>query len=233
MRRAQGGTHATNQPAPLKPKLTSKIATIAFPMNIHALGRTEFSQTWQRMRAFTDARGRDTDDELWMTEHNAVFTQGVAGKPEHLLVNPTNIPVIKTDRGGQITFHGPGQAVVYCLIDLRRKAFGVRELVQRVESAVIGLLEEYDVAASGRRDAPGVYVNGNKIASLGLKVRNGCTYHGVALNVDGDLTPFSYTNPCGLVGMQMTRCADHGISLSTPEAGLALARHLQRRLEST
>jgi lipoyl(octanoyl) transferase len=199
-------------------------------LNITTLGRTDFSACWQRMRAFTDARLADTEDALWVTEHDPVYTQGVAGKPEHLLANPLNIPVLKTDRGGQITYHGPGQAVVYCLIDLRRKPYGVRELVRRIETAVVGLLAAQGVAAAGRVDAPGVYVAGRKIASLGLKVRNGCTYHGVALNVDGDLTPFTYTNPCGLLGMRMTRMTDEGVALSTLEAGTQLAQQLTHSL---
>jgi lipoyl(octanoyl) transferase len=178
------------------------------------------------MRAFTDARTPATPDELWLTTHPPIYTQGVAGKPEHLLSNPLNIPVIKTDRGGQITYHGPGQAIVYCLIDLRRKSYGVRELVRRIEGAVIATLAAHGVAAEGRTDAPGVYVRGRKIASLGLKVRNGCTYHGVALNVDSDLSPFATTNPCGLLGMHMTRCLDEGITLSTNEIGRELAEKL-------
>ncbi len=182
------------------------------------------------MRTFTDSRNADTEDELWLTEHDPVYTQGVAGKPEHLLANPLHIPVLKTDRGGQITYHGPGQAVVYCLIDLRRKPYGVRELVRRIEAAVVAVLAAHGVRAAGREDAPGVYVAGRKIASLGLKVRNGCTYHGVALNVDGDLSPFSHTNPCGLLGMRMTRMADEGIHLSTVDAGTQLAQQLTHTL---
>ena len=157
------------------------------------------------MRAFTDARTKETEDELWIIEHPPVFTQGVAGKPEHLLFNPPNIPVIKTDRGGQITYHGPGQAMLYVLLDMKRAGYGVRELVIRIESAVIATVASYGVVAYGKRDAPGVYVKLTeseeaKIASLGLKIRNGCTYHGVAFNVDMDLTPFSFINPCGFEG---------------------------------
>jgi lipoyl(octanoyl) transferase len=186
-------------------------------MKIVELGALTFEVAWERMRAFTDARRPDADDELWVTEH----------LPEHLLRNPHNIPVIKTDRGGQITFHGPGQAVVYCLIDLRRKPYGVRELVRRMEAGVIETLAPHGITAEGQIDAPGVYVAGRKIASLGLKVRKSCTYHGVALNVNMDLSPFEDTNPCGLLGMKMTQCSEHGLRKSTTEVGLALAQQLK------
>ncbi len=184
------------------------------------------------MRAFTDARLPETEDALWVTEHPPIYTQGIAGKPEHLLSNPQNIPVINTDRGGQITYHGPGQAIVYCLIDLRRKDFGVREMVRRLEQGVIDLLALHGVEAHGRLDAPGVYVAARKIASLGLKVRKGCTYHGVALNVDMDLSPFLTTNPCGLLGMEMTQCRAHGIANTAPQIGLELAQQLSRTLSA-
>ncbi len=182
------------------------------------------------MRDFTDARTPDTEDALWVTEHEAVYTQGVAGKPEHLLSNPHDIAVIRTDRGGQITYHGVGQAIVYCLIDLRRKPYGVREMVRRVEGGVIALLAAHGIEAEGKVDAPGVYVAGRKIASLGLKVRRGCTYHGVALNVNMDLSPFLNTNPCGLLGMKMTQCSELGFSESAPQVGLALAEKLSTTL---
>jgi lipoyl(octanoyl) transferase len=201
-------------------------------LDILTLGLTEFSACWQRMRDFTDARTLHSADALWVTEHPAVYTQGVAGKPEHLLSNPREIPVLKTDRGGQITYHGPGQAIVYCLIDLRRRPYGVREMVRRVEAGVITLLAAHGIEALGREDAPGVYVDGRKIASLGLKVRNGCTYHGVALNVDMDLSPFDTTNPCGLLGMQMTQCSALGMTESEPQVGLALAAHLMKALNA-
>ena len=200
-------------------------------MQIVQLGSSTFDATWQRMRSFTDARAPDAEDELWITEHPPVYTQGVAGKPEHLLRNPRAIPVVKTDRGGQITYHGPGQAIVYCMIDLRRKNYGVRELVRRMEGGVIATLAAHGVEAQGRVDAPGVYVAGRKIASLGLKVRKGCTYHGVALNVDMDLSPFFDTNPCGLLSMKMTQCSEHAICLRAPEMGLVLAHHLNETLD--
>lgn len=195
-------------------------------MQIVQLGALPFDVAWARMRAYTDTRTPETEDALWITEHPPIYTQGVAGKPEHLLANPHNIPVIKTDRGGQITYHGPGQAIVYCLIDLRRKSYGVRELVRRMESGVIATLSSHGVIAEGRVDAPGVYVAGRKIASLGLKVRKGCTYHGVALNVNMDLSPFQTTNPCGLLGMKMTQCSEHGMTQTAPQVGQELAQQL-------
>lgn len=189
------------------------------------------------MRAFTEARGATTEDELWLVEHDPVYTLGVAGRLEHLLANPQGIPVIKTDRGGQITYHGPGQAIVYVLFDLKRAGFGVRELVMRLESAVIDLLAESAVEAYGRRDAPGVYVrmpgSGEeaKIAALGLKVRNGRTYHGVALNVAMDLSPFDFINPCGYPGLRVTELSELGVSLTRDAAAERLARQVVARLE--
>lgn len=215
-------------------------------MIIRKLGRVDYQQTWEKMRAFTDARTPDTEDELWVCEHAPVFTQGVAGKPEHLLFNPTNIPVIKTDRGGQITYHGPGQVMVYVLFNLKRAGYGVREMVMRIEHAVIALLAEHGVAAYGKRDAPGVYVRLSgplslgesevateaKIAALGLKVRNGHTYHGLAFNVDMDLTPFSAINPCGYEGLRVTHLHELGVELSQDAAGAALAEELVRQLSA-
>ncbi len=159
------------------------------------------------MRELTDVRDGDTEDQLWLVEHDPVFTQGQAGKPEHLLV-PGDIPVVQTDRGGQITYHGPGQVIVYPLIDMRRAKLGVRQLVSDIENAVIDLLAEYGVASCARADAPGVYVGQYKIASLGLRIRRGASFHGVALNVDNDLAPFHRINPCGYEGLEMTRMAD-------------------------
>lgn len=182
---------------------------------IRELNKQPYWNTWQRMRALTDARTPATEDEIWLLEHPPVFTQGQSGKPEHLL-NPNGIPVIQTDRGGQITYHGPGQLVGYCMIDLKRLGIGIRQLVRRLEGAVIDLLAEYDISAHGRPDAPGVYVEDAKICSLGLRVRRGATYHGIALNANMDLTPFSYINPCGFQGLQMTDIAAFvpGIALS-------------------
>jgi lipoyl(octanoyl) transferase len=258
------------------------------------LGRVDYERTAAQMRAFTDARTSESPDELWLVEHDPVFTQGVAGKPEHLLINPINIPVVKTDRGGQITYHGPGQAVVYVMFDLRRAGYGVRELVQRIENAVIEVLASYGVSAYGKRDAPGVYVSAaerpllpqageglgmrmspqseptshqktlplrttglslattlsgepapspqpspargrggiseSKIASLGLKIRNGCSYHGVALNVNMDLSPFSLINPCGYAGLQVTHLHDLGVSDNVSVVGERLMNSLAQLL---
>lgn len=182
------------------------------------------------MRDFTDARTAESEDELWIVEHEPVFTQGIAGKPEHLLINPANIPIVKTDRGGQITYHGPGQTVVYVMFDLKRAGFGVRELVVRIENAVIALLKEFGVEAFGKRDAPGVYVADAKIASLGLKIRNGRSYHGVALNVNMDLTPFSFINPCGYEGLRVTHLHDFGVDLPANDVGMRLCAHLEGKL---
>lgn len=174
------------------------------PPLIERLGLRAFEEVYTRMRVYTDTRGPDAPDQLWFLEHAPVFTQGQAGKPEHVLL-PGTIPVVQTDRGGQVTYHGPGQLVVYVLIDLQRRGYGIRALVTRLENAIVETLAGYGVEAAGRRDAPGVYVGAAKIASLGLRVRRGCTYHGIALNVDMDLEPFSRINPCGYAGLRMTQ----------------------------
>ena len=177
------------------------------------------------MRNFTDQRTSATSDEVWLLEHPAVFTQGQAGRPEHILEH-TTIPIIQSDRGGQVTYHGPGQLIGYVLIDLRRKGLGVRELVTKLEQSIVNVLSEFDIAAAARRDAPGVYVDGQKIAALGLRVRKGCSYHGVSLNVSPDLTPLSYINPCGWAGQPVTSLADLGIDTSLEEVGHRLYKHL-------
>lgn len=159
------------------------------------------------MTDFTNQRTPETPDELWLVEHAPVFTQGQAGKPEHLLL-PGNIPVVQTDRGGQVTYHGPGQLVAYPLLDLRRLKMGVRDLVTAIEQTIVATLEAYGIEAYSKSDAPGVYVAGNKIASLGLRVRRGCSFHGLALNVDMDLEPFQRINPCGYQGLAMTQMRD-------------------------
>ena len=191
-------------------------------MHIRHLGLRPYLETWEAMRTYTVARGTNSADELWLVQHPPVFTQGQAGKTEHLLA-PGNIPVIHIDRGGQITYHGPGQIIMYLLLDIRRSNIGIRSLVSMIENSVITLLQTHGINAAARPDAPGVYVAGDKIASLGLKVSNGRTYHGVALNVDMDLEPFTRINPCGLVGMHMTQLRDLGIPLSPTAAGDALA----------
>jgi len=197
---------------------------------IHALGLVEYQPTWDAMKRFTAERTGETRDEIWLVQHPPTYTQGLAGKPEHLL-NPTNIPVVKIDRGGQITYHGPGKIVAYLLLDMRRWKLGVRELVRLMEQAVIDLLAEYGVAAHSREDAPGVYVDGAKIASLGLKIRNGCCYHGLALNVDMDLTPFANINPCGHAGLSVTQCCELGITAGIGELQAQLAQNLIHGLQ--
>ena len=181
------------------------------------LGRTDYTRTWRAMQAFTDARTPDTEDEIWLTEHAPVYTLGLAGRPEHIL-RANTIPVLKVDRGGQVTYHGPGQLVVYLMIDLKRLRLGVRALVEAIESAVIKLLDSYGIEAYGRRDAPGVYVKRvgveAKVAALGLKVRNGCTYHGFALNLDMDLAPFDDIDPCGYRGLAVTQLRDLNVCAS-------------------
>ena len=180
------------------------------------------------MKAFTRERGPDTADEFWRVEHPPVFTQGQAGKPEHLLM-PTEIPVIRTDRGGQITYHGPGQLVIYTLCDIRRCGLGVRGLVNAIENAVIALLADYGVVSQNRPDAPGVYVDGQKIAALGLRVSRGCSYHGLALNVDMDLSVYEAINPCGYAGLAVTQTRDLGISADIAQ----LADGLYQKLMTT
>ncbi len=197
---------------------------------VSQLGRADYEPTWQSMMKFTAERTAETPDELWVVEHPPVFTLGQAGKPEHLLVD-TGIPLVKIDRGGQITYHGPGQVVVYLLIDLPRRKLKVRELVGRIEQAVIDCLGEQGVTAERHDGAPGVYVGPAKVAALGLRVRNGCCYHGVSLNVDMDLSPFSAINPCGYAGMAVTQTKDLGIALTPPQAAEALTRHLIAQLE--
>jgi lipoyl(octanoyl) transferase len=173
------------------------------PVRIRQLGEADYQQTLDAMRRFTDARDPDTADELWLLQHPRVFTQGVAGKAEHILA-AGDIPVIPVDRGGQVTYHGPGQWVVYLLIDLRRRGFGVRALVSLIEESIVATLQDFAIDAAPEPAAPGVYVEGRKIASLGLRVRRGCSYHGLALNVDMDLEPFERINPCGFAGLQVT-----------------------------
>jgi lipoyl(octanoyl) transferase len=196
----------------------------AFPL-LRALGRVDYESTWRGMQAFTERRTPETRDEIWIVEHSPVFTIGLNGTPDHLL-RRSAIPVVHVDRGGQITYHGPGQLVIYLLLDLRRRSYGVRELVRRMERAVIALLAEEGVAAEGRVDAPGVYVGAAKIAALGLRVKNGCCYHGLALNIDVDLAPFADINPCGHAGMAVTRTRDLGLDLTVEAAGGRLSQHL-------
>ena len=181
---------------------------MAAVLGVRELGVQVYEPVWHAMQDFTNQRTADTADELWLVQHPPVFTQGQAGKAEHLLL-PGDIPVVQVDRGGQVTYHGPGQLVAYPLVDVRRLGLGVRELVSRIEQSLIDLLASYGVSAEARADAPGVYVNGAKIASLGLRIRRGCSFHGLALNVDMDLQPFQRINPCGYAGLAMTQLTDH------------------------
>jgi lipoyl(octanoyl) transferase len=197
---------------------------------VRNLGRVDYENTFAAMQEFTAARAGDTEDELWLCEHPPVFTQGLSGKPEHLLKD-IGIAVVQIDRGGQITYHGPGQVVAYLLLDLRRSGLEVRDLVQRIEQAVIDLLASYGVAAQRLAGAPGVYVGRAKIAALGLRIKHGCSYHGVSLNVDMDLAPYQAINPCGYEGMAVTQLRDLADEWDTVKVGEALAEHLARQLE--
>ncbi|MEZ9517542.1 lipoyl(octanoyl) transferase LipB [Vibrio splendidus] len=176
---------------------------------VKKLGRQDYEPVWKAMHKFTDERTEENVDQIWLVEHNPVFTQGQAGKAEHVL-NAGDIPVIQSDRGGQVTYHGPGQLVAYFLINIRRKKFGVRDLVTHIENLVINTLKAYNIDSTARPDAPGVYVDGKKICSLGLRIRRGCSFHGLALNVDMDLSPFLRINPCGYQGMEMAQVSQLG-----------------------
>jgi lipoyl(octanoyl) transferase len=197
---------------------------------VKRLGRVEYEPTFRAMRDFTAKRTAETPDELWIVEHPPIYTLGQAGKPEHVL-RDVGIPLVKIDRGGQVTYHGPGQVVIYLLLDLARMQIKVRELVGAIEQAVIDLLGEHGVGAERRAGAPGVYVGDAKIAALGLRIRNGCSYHGVSLNVDMDLTPFAAINPCGYAGLRVIQTKDLDIPLTPHEAGEQLSQHLLRQLD--
>lgn len=196
---------------------------------VRRLGRVDYEPTYRRMRDFTHARDERTPDEIWLLEHPPVFTQGQAGKAEHVLA-PGDIPVVQSDRGGQVTYHGPGQLVGYVMVDLERLGYGVRSLVTKIEDSLIELLAGYGIEARARPDAPGVYVGPRKIASLGLRVRKARTYHGLALNVDMDLGPFGRINPCGFAGMAMTQVRELGGPADVEAVGRALEPLLLRRL---
>lgn len=200
------------------------------PIHIRALGMVDYEPTWRDMQHFTSERDAHSVDEIWLVQHPPTYTQGQAGKPEHLL-NPTSIPVVKIDRGGQITYHGPGQIVAYLLLDLRRWKINVRDLVRLMEQAVIDLLAEHGVLAHGREDAPGVYVGDAKIAALGLKIKNGCCYHGLSFNVDMDMTPFAHINPCGYQGLRVTQCIEQGVTVPIEELQAELTQNLVHGLQ--
>ncbi|MCU7881544.1 MAG: lipoyl(octanoyl) transferase LipB [Candidatus Thiodiazotropha sp. (ex Lucinoma aequizonata)] len=199
---------------------------------VRQLGLQPYATTWQAMQDYTNARDSSSPDQLWLLEHPPVFTQGQTGKAEHLL-DPGTIPVMKTDRGGQVTYHGPGQLIVYLLLDLRRAHLGIHTLVSYLEEAVIALLAEYAISASARRDAPGVYIEECKIASLGLRVRRGCCFHGLSLNLDMDLDPFKRINPCGHPGLKVTQLADQKVTTNILTLGRELSHHLAYSLGYT
>ncbi|GAA5219222.1 lipoyl(octanoyl) transferase LipB [Corallincola platygyrae] len=196
------------------------------------LGLRPYQEIWEAMRTFTDTRDESTTDEIWLVEHPPVFTQGQAGKAEHLLA-PGDIPVIQVDRGGQVTYHGPGQQVAYILLDLRRRKLGVRELVTLIEEAIVDTLNYWQIESYPKPDAPGVYVYGDKIASLGLRIRKGCSFHGLALNVNMDLSPFQRINPCGYEGLLMTQSANLGGAKSLAELQPVLIEKLTQKLGET
>ena len=199
------------------------------PLVVRRLGLQPYRQVWQDMQQFTDRRTLSTADELWLLQHPPVFTLGKNARREHV-IDPGEIPVIDSDRGGQVTYHGPGQLIVYLLLDLNRRKIGVRELVTRIENSVVELLADYAIEANARRDAPGVYVGRRKIAALGLRVRRGCSFHGLALNVDMDLEPFARINPCGYEGLEVTQLSDLVAADEIGDVESRLLDHLQRQL---
>ncbi len=199
------------------------------PVILRDLGLTRYEPVFRKMQVFTENRDLKTLDEIWITEHEPVFTQGQAGKAEHLLA-PGDIPVVQTDRGGQVTYHGPGQITGYLMFDLRRLKIGVRDLVTNIEASMVATVGAYNIDAAPRADAPGVYINSDKIGSLGLRVRKGCSYHGLSLNVDMDLEPFSRINPCGLFGVEVTQVANFA-SVSIDAVKSVLIGNLLARYE--
>jgi lipoyl(octanoyl) transferase len=201
---------------PLRLKKPLEAAIMPNQLRIRELGRQDYLSTWEKMKSFTDDRHEHTLDEVWLLEHSPVFTQGQAGKPEHIL-HPGNIPVVQTDRGGQVTYHGPGQLVMYVLFDLRRRKMSIRQLVTNLEQTVISLLSQYQVSSRSQCAAPGVYVEAAKICSIGLRVRKGCSYHGIAFNIDMDLEPFSRINPCGFQNLTVTQLSHYCPNINLAE----------------
>lgn len=192
-------------------------------LHIRYIGQQDYESVWHAMQSYTDNRDSTSPDQLWLVEHPPVFTQGQAGKSEHIL-NPGDIPVIQVDRGGQVTYHGPGQLVAYPLINIKRLKIGVRQLVTDIENSIVQMLEGYQIKAYAKADAPGVYVDERKIASLGLRIRKGCSFHGLALNVDMDMSPFLRINPCGYAGLEMVQCKQLGGPQTVTEAGEQLVK---------
>ncbi len=201
----------------------------AHTLLVKHLGRVEYEPTWRAMQQFTESREQGSTSEAWIVEHPPVFTQGQAGKPEHLLA-VSEIPVVQSDRGGQVTYHGPGQVVIYLLLNLRDTGMGIRGLVTAIEDSIIAMLAEHNIDAESRRDAPGVYVDEAKIAALGLRVKRGFTYHGLSFNLDMDLSPFQQINPCGYQGLAVTQGAELGLSLSFDQAAKAILEQLCSRI---
>ena len=193
------------------------------------LGRVEYEPTWRAMQQFTESREQGSTSEAWIVEHPPVFTQGQAGKPEHLLT-VNEIPLVQSDRGGQVTYHGPGQVVIYLLLNLRDTGMGIRGLVTAIEDSIIAMLAEHNIDAASRRDAPGVYVDEAKIAALGLRVKRGFTYHGLSFNLDMDLSPFQQINPCGYQGLAVTQGSELGLSLSFEQVANAILEELCSRI---
>ena len=202
-------------------------------IKVRSKGLQDYLITWEKMKSFTENRDPDTLDELWTLEHNSVFTKGLSGKPEHLL-KATQIPIIQSDRGGQITYHAPGQLIIYCLIDIKRLGIGIKKMVSMIEQSLIELLSSYDITAHTLKGAPGVYVNDSKIAALGLKVKHGRTYHGLSLNIDMDLSPYKLINPCGYSDLkvtQMRNLTDNILSISDIQH--ELSEHLINSVTNT
>lgn len=194
-------------------------------IKIRHLGQQDYLSCWQKMQDYTLARDENSTDEIWIVEHPPVFTQGLNGKPEHLL-QVSDIPVVNTDRGGQITYHAPGQLVVYILVDIKRRELGVRQLVTTLEQAMIDTLSQYGLQAIAKAEAPGVYIQDKKIGSVGLRIKKGCSYHGLSLNNNMDLSPFSYINPCGYQGLQVTQLVDLGVKIKTIELAVSVVNSI-------
>jgi len=209
--------------------MTEPVTPNSLNLQIRQLGQQDYESTWASMKAFCLSRTKETDDEIWFVEHPPVFTQGVSGKPEHILTD-SNIPIVQTDRGGQVTYHGPGQLVMYVLFDLRRLNIGIRALVDILENITIDGLKQYGLKANARKDAPGVYLDEKKIASLGLRVKKGCSYHGLSININMDLTPFSYINPCGYQGLEITQLSEHGVKCQLSDFAAILLHELKAQL---